>query len=88
MAFISLQSLLGVGGRCLAPQKELGSSLNRNLKAIKFILRMCCQRSNKFLRCRRQCMREILLHQVFGFVFFFFLSPKAGEGVNLLDRLN
>lgn len=61
------------GGSCLAlaPQKELGFGLNRDLEAIKFILRTCCQRSNKFICSFRQGVREILLHQVFALVFFF-----------------
>lgn len=67
-------------GRCLAPQKELGSGLNRDLKAIKFILRMCCQRSNKFICSFRQCMHEVLLYQVFCFVFFPFPRGRRGCG--------
>lgn len=60
------------GGSCLAlaPQKELGFGLNRDPEAIKFILRTCCQRSNKFICSFRQGVREILLHQVFALVFF------------------
>lgn len=58
-------------GRCLAPQKELSSGLNRDLKAIKFILRMCCQRSNKFICSCRQCAHEVLLYQVLFCIFAF-----------------
>lgn len=61
------------GGACLAlaPQKELSFGLNRDPEAIKFILRTRCQRSNKFICSFRQGLREISLHQVFAFVFFF-----------------
>lgn len=41
-AFISPIEFPWGGGRCLAPQKELGSGLNRDLQAMKFILRTCC----------------------------------------------
>lgn len=73
------------GGACLAlaPQKELSFGLNRDPEAIKFILRTCCQRANKFICSFRQGLREILLHQVFACVFFFFLSPEGDVGVNL-----
>lgn len=72
------------GGACLAlaPQKELSFGLNRDPEAIKFILRTCCQRSNKFICSFRQGLCEILLHQVFAFVFFS-LSPEGDVGVAL-----
>lgn len=46
-----------LGRSCRAPQNK---SVSRDLKTIKFILRMCCQRSNKFTCCCRPCMYEAL----------------------------
>lgn len=67
----------GGGGR-LAPPKELGSGSNRDLRAMRFILRMCFQRSNKCVCCSGRAGGQALLHQVFpspGFP-----APRVGGG--------